>query len=418
MVVKEAIEYYVNNGSPVFCTMLDATKAFDRVQYCKLFNMLIDRDMPFVTLRLLLNMYTSHVTQVMWNGICSSPFLVKNGVKQGGIVSPLLFCVYLDGLLKMLKDSKVGCYVGRLCVAAVAYADDIVLLAPSVRAMRLLLNVCDEFAFKYDVVFNACKSKCLLFKPSVGRQLHSEYLPSINCCIGDKKIEFVDSWPHLGHVLNVNRDDGADIHKTRNVLCGQINNVLCYFGHVFPVLKLNLIKTFCYSLYGSVLWQLDHSSLEDLCTTWRKGLRRVWNLPYQTHCNILPILCNCLPLHDEICKRTANFINKCLNSDCVLINQIVHHSIYFERARSPVGRNALSCCIKYNVSNIQSVNSNTVQNCFSRSITEELLSKVLVLLELIFIRDGSFEAAAPGAAPLFSRQDVISFIASICTNID
>jgi len=91
MVVKEAIEYYVNNGSPVFCTMLDATKAFDRVQYCKLFNMLIDRDMPFVTLRLLLNMYTSHVTQVMWNGICSSPFLVRNGVKQGGIVSPLLF---------------------------------------------------------------------------------------------------------------------------------------------------------------------------------------------------------------------------------------------------------------------------------------------------------------------------------------
>ena len=56
----------------------------------------------------------------------------------------------------MLKDSKVGCYVGRLCVAAVAYADDIVLLAPSVGAMRVLLNVCDEFAFKYDVVFNAC----------------------------------------------------------------------------------------------------------------------------------------------------------------------------------------------------------------------------------------------------------------------
>ena len=76
----------------------------------------------------------------------------------------------------------------------------------------------------------------------------------------------MDSWPHLGHVLNVNRDDGADMDKTRTVLCGQINNVLCYFGHVFPVLKLNLIKTFCYSLYGSVLWQLDHSKLEALCT--------------------------------------------------------------------------------------------------------------------------------------------------------
>jgi len=67
--------------------MLDATKAFDRVHYSKLFNMLVARDMPFVTIRLLLNMYTSHVTKVMWNGIYSSSFFVKNGVKQGGIVS-------------------------------------------------------------------------------------------------------------------------------------------------------------------------------------------------------------------------------------------------------------------------------------------------------------------------------------------
>ena len=103
------------------------------------------------------------------------------------------------------------------------------------RAMRLLLNKCDEFASKYDVVFNASKSKCLVFKPSVGR--HVEYLPSTNFCIGGKVIE-LDSWPHLGHVLNVNRNDGAYIDKIRNALCGQINNVLCYFGHVFPVLKL------------------------------------------------------------------------------------------------------------------------------------------------------------------------------------
>ena len=47
---RKAIEYYVNNGSPVFCTMLDATKAFDRVQYVKLFNIVIDKDMPSVTL--------------------------------------------------------------------------------------------------------------------------------------------------------------------------------------------------------------------------------------------------------------------------------------------------------------------------------------------------------------------------------
>ena len=72
----------------------------------------------------------------------------------------------------MLKD---GCYVGYLhdVRGGCRYADDIVLLAPTVRAMRRLLSVCDDFASKYDVVFNASKSKCLVFKTTVGRRLHN-----------------------------------------------------------------------------------------------------------------------------------------------------------------------------------------------------------------------------------------------------
>jgi hypothetical protein len=136
---------------------------------------------------------------------------------------------------------------------------------------------------------------------------------------------------------------------------------------------------------------------------------------------MLPILCNCLPMQDEICKRTANFINQCLNSDCELVSQLVHQGIYFERVRSPVGRNALikkNCFQKYLTLDIQKVNGNMVHKWFDSTITDELLSKVLVLLELIFIRDGSFEVAAIGATPLYSRQDVISFISLICTCID
>jgi len=232
--------------------MLDATKAFDRVNYCKLFNTFIDRELPFVTIRLLLNMYTSHVTRVLWNGIFSNPFSVKNGVKQGGIVSLILFCVYLDGLLGMLNNAKVGCHVGDQCLAAFGYADDLVLLAPTVRAMRVLLNICDDFAVNYDIVVNASKSKCVGTKPSCGRNMALERIPTSPFRIGGIEIEFVDSWPHLGHVLNKDRDDGIDIEKTRNALCGQINNVLCCFGHLSPVVKLRLIKTFCCSLYGSV----------------------------------------------------------------------------------------------------------------------------------------------------------------------
>jgi hypothetical protein len=394
--------------------MLDATKAFDRVHYVKLLNLLVERDIPLVTIRLLLNMYTSHVTKVMWNGIYSNSFMVENGVKQGGIVSPILFCAYLDGLLKRLEDSKAGCYVGDLWVAVFAYADDIVLLAPTARAMRVLLKICDEFASEHDVVFNAAKSKCLIIKPSYGRNVGIRSLPTTPFRIGGKIIEFVDSWPHLGHILNVYRDDGMDIDKIRNSVCGQINNVLCYFGNLSPVLKLRLIKMFCCSLYGSVLWDLDHSSIDALSCTWRKGLRRVWDIPYRAHCNILPLLSNVLPLFDEICKRTANFINSCLKSDCILVNKLTYRAIHFEQMRSPIGRNAFTCCKRYNVDKIVRVDRATVQRWYEGNISEELMSKVILLLELIFVRDGSFDVAINGA-PFCSRHDIVSCIASLCT---
>ena len=69
------------------------------MEYCKLFRMLIKRNLPFVVLRLLCNMYLHHFTRIERNGLRSVSFRVLNGVKQGGIVSPIMFCVYFDKLL-------------------------------------------------------------------------------------------------------------------------------------------------------------------------------------------------------------------------------------------------------------------------------------------------------------------------------
>jgi len=171
MILKEVIAYYTAHGGSLYCIMLDATKAFDRVNYCKLFRELLGRNLPPAYLRLLFNFYTSHVTSVSWNGVCSDPFQVKNGVKQGGVISPVLFCLYIDKLMRLLHDSGVGCYIGEVFLGALAYADDLVLMAPTPAAMRHLLILCDNFAINYDIVFNASKSKCLHFSPRTRRKL-------------------------------------------------------------------------------------------------------------------------------------------------------------------------------------------------------------------------------------------------------
>ena len=64
--------------------------------------------------------------------------------------------------LAILAESNVSYFIGTWYFGALAYADDIVLLAPSARAMRLMLKICDEYAEEFDIVFNAKKSKCIL----------------------------------------------------------------------------------------------------------------------------------------------------------------------------------------------------------------------------------------------------------------
>ena len=114
MVLKETLAYYTVDGGTAFCTLLDAIKAFDRVNYCKLFHVLLDREIPSVYLRLLLNLYTNSVACVSWNGVCSRSFVIENGVRQRGIVSLILICIYLDDLLHRLSGSGVGCYIGHV----------------------------------------------------------------------------------------------------------------------------------------------------------------------------------------------------------------------------------------------------------------------------------------------------------------
>jgi len=93
-----------------------------------------------------------------WNGTFSQSFGIRNGVKQGGILRPVLFCIYIDGLLVRLKQSKIGCWTGNTFVGALAYADDITLFAPTPSAMRYMLRICEEYSCEFCVSFNAASS--------------------------------------------------------------------------------------------------------------------------------------------------------------------------------------------------------------------------------------------------------------------
>ena len=78
---------------------------------------------------------------VRWESTFSDSFSVANGVRQGGVLPPILFTLYID-LLMDLKDQGVGCFwdMSSYFVGALCYADDLVLLAPSPSALRIMIR--------------------------------------------------------------------------------------------------------------------------------------------------------------------------------------------------------------------------------------------------------------------------------------
>ena len=156
-VLQEMLRYYISNNSLMFLVLRNASRVFDLVQYVKLFRLPRKRGVCPLTCRFLAFMYTNQSLKVNWYGYYSNPFPSFNGVKQGGILSPILFCVYMDELISRLKQSGVGCFFGYIYLGSLGYADDPCLLAPTRSAIQIMLGICEKFGKEYDVMFNSQK---------------------------------------------------------------------------------------------------------------------------------------------------------------------------------------------------------------------------------------------------------------------
>ena len=138
--IKNVTARYCFNDSSIFCYFLDASKAFDQVDHHLLFDKLLQRNLPLVVVRALLAWYLQQKVSVRWNKSSSDKFSISNGVQQGDVLSPILFTIYLDDLLLELERAGVGCYWCHHFVGAVSYVDNIALLAPSLSALRIMLE--------------------------------------------------------------------------------------------------------------------------------------------------------------------------------------------------------------------------------------------------------------------------------------
>ena len=127
-VAREVINYYHNNGSDVYSCLLDCSKAFDRIRHDKLLQKLMSSGLPAVITWSLMNMYVNSQIRVRWKNVFFEPFSASNGVKQGSVLSPILFTLCLDDLIAELEENGDGCWIGSKFFGIVGFANDLKLL--------------------------------------------------------------------------------------------------------------------------------------------------------------------------------------------------------------------------------------------------------------------------------------------------
>jgi hypothetical protein len=357
----------------------------------------------------LINLYTNSCVRVAWGAITSDYFSVINGVKQGAVLSPVLFCVYIDDLLLLLKKAGFGCYIGAHFVGALAYADDIVLVAPSATALRKRLAICEDYADEYCICFNAAKSKCLVILPNCRRSSVKEF-DSCIFYVANKPIEHVKSFLHLGHLFTSEFNDDEDIINGRSNFVRYTNNSLCYFRKLHSFVQYKLFHAYCTSLYGCELWLLNNYNIDALCAAWRKALRRIWNLPSCSHSRLLPLICDCLPLFDEICRRSLNFIRTCALHDSLLIRSVAQYGAIYARI---IGQNVLFCAQRYHrpISDVIFSPAHSFINAFvQNSVDLETHMAANLLTESLMLRDHVYDFPNGFSMSFDELSDIINHI--------
>ena len=177
---------------------------------------------------------------------------IFNGVRQGGILSPFLFRFYIRELIDRVTKLNIGCGYFGTNINLLAYADDMVLLAPSWFGLQKLLSVIEDAANEINMSFNTKKTVCMVFNPCNKRKVVCNSFPAFK--LAGCNLLFVDNFKYLGHIIDNRLNDDSDIKRELKSLFVRANLLCRRFQRCSLQVKIKLFRAFCICFYDTALW--------------------------------------------------------------------------------------------------------------------------------------------------------------------
>ena len=177
---------------------------------------------------------------------------------------------------RKLNECEVGCVIGGVFINHLSYADDMVLLAPSVKALQLLLDTCYAYSVDHDILYNVTKSVCMLFRPTWLRNVPQYPIVTLN----ERNLEYVDKYKYLGHNLCADLSDDCDVGEQLRKLYTIGNVLIRKFRFCHDNVKCELFRVYCSALYCSSLWcRYKKISIYKMRVCHNSILRRLLGIP-------------------------------------------------------------------------------------------------------------------------------------------
>jgi hypothetical protein len=194
------LRHRIQAKKSTFACFIDAEKAFDRIDHDLLMYKLLKLGIGGKLYKSVQNIYKDCLNCVDIGENVTNWFPVSVGVRQGDVLSPTLFGIYINDLISEIKDMNVGIQIGENKLSVLAYADDLVVLGESEEALQSILDTVSNWGKRWRMRFNNKKSNVIHFRKISTPKTNAKFR------LGGCEIDTVTNYKYLGVSINETLD--------------------------------------------------------------------------------------------------------------------------------------------------------------------------------------------------------------------
>jgi hypothetical protein len=334
-VLRMLCERSIENDNDIYICFVDFEKAFDRVNWVIMMDILKNLGVDWRDRKLITDLYMRQEAVIRIDEGESEPGVIGRGVRQGCPLSPLLFSIYAEMMMKeAMEDMEEGVKVGGEYLRDVKFADDQAIVSSTELGLQRLINALQTTASRYDMKINVKKTKTLLVsKQKTGGK--------VDITIYDQKVEQVTKFKYLGALIS---EDGRCESEVK-VRIGMGKDAFSKRKELLTKnfsrnIKIQIVKAVVWSvaLYGCETWTLRKTEIQRLeafeMWIWRRMEKIGWT-EKKTNAEVLKDIGQKRNFITTILKRKKNWIGHVLRHEG-LMRDVMEGKMEGKRSRGRV----------------------------------------------------------------------------------